>query len=75
MEQPNFIIRDRRTQSGIPIEKRIQAGTTLFFENYDLAHQQAKQIRSYVYPCFEDVKTDHGHKHTKTFHVGFCVPK
>lgn len=74
--ESDYMPRNRKKQDGMPIEERIKNNSTLFFESYDEAVERSKQIRSYVYPCFEDKETTiRGHKHTELVHVGFCVPK
>lgn len=64
--------RTRKTASGISIEKRINAGLTLFFEVKDEAYDMAKELRSYIFPCFEDFKEGHRNEFR---HTGWGVPK
>jgi len=75
--------RNRQTEAGVSIESRIRDGRTHFFEleEKDQAYDKARDIKSYVYPCFETVAKDvfspiakRDIKTTKTEIVGYCVP-
>lgn len=60
--------RDRKTAVGISVEQRIKNQTTLFFTDRDEAYTMARELHSYVFPCFEYVNN----QFTQT---GHCVPK
>ena len=75
--------RNRTTEAGISVESRIQQGLTHFFgmDKQDDAYDKAREIKSYVYPCFESIETEKYSstlkrfvKHHHTEQVGFCVP-
>lgn len=74
---------NRQTEAGISVESRIADGRTHFFglDQQDEAYEKAREIKSYVYPCFDDVQKDeYSHllkKNIKTKRVemvGYCVP-
>ncbi len=73
--------RDRKTEAGVSVESRIRENLTHFFELHeqDQAYEKAREIKSYVYPCYETVEdkfTLAGKTHSRkiTKHVGYCVP-
>ena len=75
--------RKRQTEAGISVESRIQSGQTHFFElsQEDQAYEKAREIKSYVYPCFEELEKETFSKIAKrdiktkrTEMVGYCVP-
>lgn len=70
--------RNRQTPAGVPIENRIRSGRTRFYDSEPDALKEASRIRSYVYPCFEEVpSTEPMAKRKpvkKTVLAGYCVP-
>lgn len=60
--------RDRKTAVGISVEQRIKDQTTLFFTDRDDAYKMARELHSYVFPCYEYMNKDF-------VQTGYCVPK
>ena len=75
--------RNRTTEAGVSVEQRIQEGCTHFvgMDKQSEAYDKARELKSYVYPCFESIETEKYSerlkklvKHHHTEQVGFCVP-
>jgi hypothetical protein len=54
-----------KTAEGVDVRPRIRSGMTYFFTDEESAKKRANQMRSYVYPLYNN----------KNEHIGYGVPR